>query len=187
MIKLKKENSIISVTSPYNADFIKRAKQIGGKWNSRQKTWDIPEEAEKELRQILAEIYGWLEGGSDKKIEIEFNAEDFEAFENIKIGTVVAATRFSRDTQVKVASGFRVTKGEFKNSGGSAKYPAPEADGIVMKGSIPLFVYDHLSKEERAKIKVQADDIKSALETEKETLLKRLAEIEKELKKYEGE
>ena len=167
MIKLKKENSIISVTSPYNADFIKRAKQIGGKWNSRQKTWDIPEEAEKELRQIL-----------------------FEAFENIKIGTVVAedaATRFSRDTQVKVASGFRVTKGEFKNSGGSAKYPAPEADGIVMKGSIPLFVYDHLSKEERAKIKVQADDIKSALETEKETLLKRLAEIEKELKKYEGE
>ena len=48
MIKIEVENGRANIYTPYNPDFVRKIKGVGGsKWNSSEKYWSIPEDAEK--------------------------------------------------------------------------------------------------------------------------------------------
>jgi hypothetical protein len=53
---------VITVTATYyNEDFIKKAKALGGFWNESEKDWEFPMDKEKEVKELVLEIYGDFE------------------------------------------------------------------------------------------------------------------------------
>ena len=81
-------------------------------------------------------------------------------------------------------------EGEFDKSGGSVKYPAVfdrgEGYNVILRSTIFKKEYDKLSEDEKSKLTIiRRQDKKERLLNEKEIILKRLSEIEDELKKCE--
>lgn len=59
--KIEKTPEGIVVTAPYNADFVKMARKVGGKWDQSEKTWTFPEERHKLVIKMCDHCF------SDKK------------------------------------------------------------------------------------------------------------------------
>lgn len=185
-IEMKKENGIISVTSPFDRGFIGEVKTIGGKWNAGQKTWDVPEENEEMLKELLTRCYGWADDDAEI-ITIEYCTDDFYD-DVISIGSIKMVDRRFRDGDVSYYNDTIVLSGGFPSSGGSAKHPAAEPkDGTILRSKISRKAFDQLSEEEQKKITIVKEaSKKERLEAEKAKLIARLAEIEKELEGMEG-
>ena len=59
MMKIEVMNGKANVYTPYNPDFVKKVKGIGGaKWNGSEKCWEIPETAIEAARAIMCEVFG---------------------------------------------------------------------------------------------------------------------------------
>ena len=57
----------IQVTSPYNADFVKQARKLGGRWIKDVKRWAFPAAKADAVREALVEYYGGEEKPPEKK------------------------------------------------------------------------------------------------------------------------
>lgn len=55
------DDDTIQVGSPYDEDWIERAKELGGRWNKDDRTWDFDssqrEEVEKELKLFFPRAF----------------------------------------------------------------------------------------------------------------------------------
>jgi hypothetical protein len=118
-----------------------------------------------------------------KKIDVKFRAIDFSNGD-VYIGSVCVATRKSRDWDPIINDDFYVIGGKgFYERGGSAKYPCADPyEDTIMRGKLPVSIYDKLDDEDKAKLTIIDDSKREALLDEKERLVARLAEIEEELK-----
>ncbi len=184
-VKLIREDGIIRVSSPYDNRFVKKVKEIGGKWNAAAKTWDVSEEVEERLKIILTKYYGYVESEADL-IKVRYKAEDFNNnhTDDIRISSLVTVMRNSRDREVIFDHNTIVLQGGFPSRGGSAKYPRPEPySDTILQSIIPKSVYDGLSDIEKSKIEViDQKTEKEKLLAEREILLNRLAQIDEKLK-----
>lgn len=60
MIKIEVKNGLANVYTPYNPDFVKKIKGIGGAtWDCSKKCWTIPETAIRAAREIMTDVYGY--------------------------------------------------------------------------------------------------------------------------------
>lgn len=188
LIKTEVIEGRIFITSPYNADFIAKVKNIGGRWNAASKQWSVPEENSDLLNDLLNEIFGTaVAGSSGEKIKVRYKASDFEPikFTDIRIGNAVMVSRRLRDNPVTFNHATIVASGKgFPSSGGSNGYPKPAPfEDTILQSELPVEIYNALEAEDKEKLTVvdsEADRTQS-LENEKAKLLARLAEIEKEL------
>lgn len=180
MIKLNGENGKLEITCPYNRAFIDQIKGIGGKWDGNKKVWIVAEDQKGEAEEILHAVYNYEPAA--KEIKVKYYADHFAKDGSVIIGSFVAAKRFSRDSRVVLYNTI-VLEGTLKDSGGSAKYPEICADDdVIFQTTIPEYVYTALSEEDKERIEIVPEkDPKEELLREKETLLARLAQIEKEL------
>ena len=55
MVKIINENGLMKVSAPYNADFVARARQMGGKW--AESTWQFDARDEEVVNSALVEVY----------------------------------------------------------------------------------------------------------------------------------
>lgn len=174
------ENKEIKVESPYNKDFIARAKQIQGKWSSPY--WVFPEENRDEVKELLIECYGECgQLGEVDTVTIELNLDtyrDERPDSRLKLGSMVLLERKNRDRQPIFAENVILVTGGFKRSGGSWKSPrvAPEEGTVLRVKGVPVTVY---SKFKDSKGVTLVSDIdKEALMREREKLVERIAEID---------
>ena len=68
-MKIKISEGKANIFTPYNAEFVKRIKSIGGaKWNAGDKCWTVPAEAVDAARDIMMDVYGETDipDGSEK-------------------------------------------------------------------------------------------------------------------------
>ena len=176
------ENGTISVVSAYNGAWVARAKELGGKWNGNASAWQFPETIEDLVRDALMDIYG-EDGKPTEKVTIDIKLDTEDDIEqSLVIAGVEFLTRRDRDSAVGVRNGAIIVKGSFKKSGGSLQYPrigCPTSE-TVLRVQIPKTKLDSVGFDYT---EVHAEPIdRTALEAEKEALLKRLAEIEELLK-----
>jgi len=61
--KLPKETYLLPET-PYNAEFIERIKELGGRWSRWIKRWEVPSEAAEQAKALVAEFF------PDKKYQV---------------------------------------------------------------------------------------------------------------------
>lgn len=87
-----KDNKIF-VKSPYNEDFVRRARNLSGRWDGRY--WVFPKAVESELKKALLRIYG--ENGEKVArftVDIAIPSELYKAKQYYALGRFIVARRY---------------------------------------------------------------------------------------------
>lgn len=175
----------IAVHAPFNPDFVKGAKRLGGKWNGDTKAWLFDVRDRGRVEDLLATCYGYSVAASGELATVrivldEDNAGDKEVY---FAGRSICSRRY-RDVPVKTADNVVVIDGEFPASAGSMRYPA------VIRGSRTVTIevrdvpVEALAAEKELRFeRIDADTQaqREALIAERERLIARLAEIDEAL------
>lgn len=126
-VKITKTENGISVASPYNSEFIAKAKQNGGRWNPAKKTWDFASDREARLNELLFKIYDFDMTGDIARYDVLININEYMTVHDfdLEINGKVVAHRNGRDGDVLFNGVYEacLEAGEFESRGGSVKYP----------------------------------------------------------------
>lgn len=178
---VKKDNGNIFVKSKYNTLFVKKARFLGGSWDRESSAWSFPDSRESLVKELLREIYG-TEGEEEPAIvtvQIDMDLFYDTLDSEIYLGGFPLASRRFRDADVKLAPWAYLVNGEFCPSGGSRNNPCVTWEtGTVVKADVPAATYE-LEKGKEG-ITLCTVDIES-LQKERESLIKRVAEIDQML------
>lgn len=188
MIKVEKIDNKLAITSPYNENFIQRMRKLNGKFDKDTKAWLVDDDLQEQVNKALLVCYNYDATGTMDEITIEYKAADFydEESGKVKIGGKSTVYRENRGSEVDLIK-TAIVKGQFPRRGGSTKYPAvfdkdKERANVILRTKIFDYYYEKLSGEQKAKITVVNElSKKDKLLKEKEALIQRLEEIEKEL------
>lgn len=123
-VSITEENGKLYVESPYNPDYVKRAKNLGGRWNADRRCWVFDARAEADVRALLADTYGTTgEEGEEEDlvtVEIELLGNWYGARSSLFYAGRPIARAFGRDSGAKLGEGVMVLDGDV-TSGGSMK------------------------------------------------------------------
>lgn len=197
------ENGKLYVSSDYNAEWVKRAKLIGGKWDGSRKCWRFGVDDAGTVSDALLDIFG--DDGSDepaKVADIFVRVDKLYDDTEITICGVPICRRMQRDDPVRMADGVVLVRGAFGESGGSAKHPRVCAmeDTVVKIKNVPERLIDKMLRDDKIKDAIEhvehdhpvqpeepeePDTLKRVdqLRKERDELVKRIAEIDEEISK----
>lgn len=184
-MEIKIENGLAEIYTPYNPEFVKKIKGIGGaKWNGSKKCWTIPENAVDAAREIMQQVYGCSDISENETISLRLkfdNRISADKQDIVMFGKILAHAT-GRNSGAKVGEDVAYTSGG-ATSGGSVK----NWESVVKEGSIVTLSNVNKNLYEKYKdaydggitIEVISEEkSKKSLLEEKERLLKRLAEID---------
>lgn len=142
-IKIERENGRVYVSSPKDKAFIYDVKRIGGKWDPDRKQWSVRQDRENELRDLIAEDYGWDER-ENEYVVVKYEASTISGYNDTdRLGNIAIASREKRDEPVELSDNTIILKGEFPESSPSNKYPMVDADiNMEFATILPKKVYD---------------------------------------------
>lgn len=58
IVRVKDVASRIQVAAPFNQEFVKGAKELGGRWRYRSGVWSFPGYQRSKLNELLERVYG---------------------------------------------------------------------------------------------------------------------------------
>lgn len=192
-IKVEIENEKANVYTPYNSDFVKAIKGIGGaRWNRDKRAWSIPAESVNVAREIMERIYGESDITTGKMITLRIKAkESMDAWhDGIYAFGVSLAHASGRDSGARVGENAMLVEGSIDSSGSAKNWTTYVSEGTVFQITVPESKYE-ACKEEEAEwweitvLQQNKDGKKASLIQEREKLLARLKEIEEELAEME--
>ena len=179
------------IFTPYNAEFVKRIKGIGGaKWNGAERYWTVPAEAVDSARDIMMDVYGETDipDGSEKlKLRITALVDIEELRAPVSYFGKNLASASGRDSGARVGDGVILESGTITSSGSMKNWTSMiRRDAVMILTDVPETLYqrdknattpwgDTLFSVEVLKNSVD----KEKLEAEKAELLARIAEIDR--------
>lgn len=188
MMKITIDGDKAYLSTPYNADFVKRIRNVSGaKWDPTRIAWRIDAAAVDDARAIMRDVYGEDDQTSGKKVKVKlhFSRRTYAYRGSVTIYGKTLSKASSRDSGAW--SGEDVSFiAEAPESGGSMKNWAsvvPEG-AIVILHNVPESMLDQALPEGVTMEIMDAGIDRDALTAEKSRLLARIAEIDKLL---EGE
>lgn len=180
----------IKVESPYNPVFIRKARQIQGRWDKPY--WIFPLKNKEYVINVLLDAYGdcgKLSDGDIPCVDVIIDMDKYPCGCYLKIDTLIVAERPSRDADVILSPKALVMQGGFEKSGGSVKNPCIDAlNGTIIKvENIPLVIAERVKYLDGITI-INRDENKDKnnrefLLEEREKLVKRIKEIDTLLNK----
>ena len=185
-IAIEQEQALLY--TPYNPDFVRRVKTIGGaRWDAKNRAWRIPVEAVDQARQIMREVYGECDLPEDIKrvtVKLTFGKDVIVEHGPIIIYGKQIASASSRDSGARVGQDVVFLEGE-PGSGGSRNNwnTYIDAGSVVRVNNVPETMLSE-TLPDGATYEIMSDSAmpsREALLAEKERLLSRLKEIEKML------
>lgn len=191
-ISIKTAGGALECRSPYNAIFVERARNLGGKF--RGGAWYFDARDESRVREVCREVYGSDGLTSDTiTLRIEWTESRAETCGPLTVSGRTIATAFGRDSGAKLGDGVVVLAGGF-DSGGSVKnwQTKVSAGTIALVRDFPRSLADKLSSNKYQSriysIEPESPPVdRAALESERARLLARIAEIDalNEVKDYD--
>lgn len=182
---IKIEEGKVKVQSEYNKEFIRKAHELQGKWESPY--WTFPEENEELVRNALFDVYG-EDGRIHKNVTIDIDLDNFSYDREIKLGNIVIVKRDWRDSPVTINKNVVVIKGGFCGRGGSRSTPrvTHEEGTVIRVRDLPEEIYEKIKDLEGITLidaNKECDEKakRAALEREREEIIRRLEEINKQL------
>ena len=186
-IKIKDQAAL--VYTPYNADFVKKIKAIGGaRWDGESKAWKVPANTVAEVRAIMMDVYG----ETDEPVECEkvnvrltFESSIHGWHAPVTILGKTIASAWGRDSGARVGDDVSFVEGN-PTSGGSVKNwttVIPEGSICVLHDVPKAMVKDeNVPDGVRYEIEDRSAEVqRNALIQERERLLRRIAEIDAQL------
>lgn len=133
MVEVKKTSTQITVKSPYNNEFVEKARLLGGRWNDQNKTWVFDIRDEERVKNLLMEVYG--DDGFKKDtctVRVIFREREIATRKPITVFGRVVARAFGRDSRAVLGDGVVLLEAEmgYRPLGVRGK-PRPE-------GNLPL-------------------------------------------------
>ena len=181
------EDGQLAVKTPYNKQYIAEIKAQDGWWNSLEKAWIVDRDKKEIVKKIIKNIYEVDMDSFDpeEEVKIKYRAYDFYKWSRIKVGGVTMAARYERDDPVRLYFDTYVVEGGFPESGGNSRTPDVDADsGTILVSTIPLGLYNALTKEEKEKI-IEVEEVDNTPKTVREYrsyLDDKIERMEKEIK-----
>ena len=184
-MKITTNNGVANIYTPYNADFVAKIKNIGGrKWNAAEKCWTIPESEIETARKYMTEVFGetdQADEGERISVRIRFNKDTEEERKGITIFGKEIAKAWGRDSGARPGEDATVESGTITSGGSRNHWTTKIEEGTVIKlRNIPEAALQIESVYDITVERIEDAPIdRTALEQEKEKLLARLEEIEK--------
>lgn len=195
-MEIKREGEKAYIYTPYNADFVKKIKTIGGaRWSPSRTAWSIPAASIDRCREIMMEIYGESDISSSEKVDVKVTVirEYAEEGRPITLAGIPICRAFSRDSGAIMSDGCDLISGKIGSGGSRAHW-----DTYIDKDSV--FIMHGISKQVAKNIIENASNDSypwytaeilesspvmdvDALREERERLEKRIAEIDAILNK----
>lgn len=144
-VQVETKDGTLWVKSPYNPEFVRNARTLGGKWSPPTAKWQFDPRTEERLRTILKSVYGTDQEeypGVTVKLDAKlWYPEDLvgNAADCYFAGRLILS-RKSRDGRVILGEGVILTDGAFPSSGGSVRNPRLSLEESA--GNIFLEIYD---------------------------------------------
>lgn len=183
-VNITRSGNEISVSSPFNPAFVRRAKYLGGKWNAETKVWTFDARDEEDVRALCLDIYG-IDGSPVKLVDVRvtYNYSECSDRDAIYFCGREIARAWGRDSGAKLGNGVKLVKGKV-HSGGSVKNWAT----IIEKGTVLVIrdVPEPIALRECGKNDLRLVEILpstpvvdiAALKVERDKLVARIAEID---------
>lgn len=161
-IKILKSREKVSAETPYSKVYIKRVKEIGARWDAKDKVWSVPADKEQELRQIILDVYGWEEQSDKETLKIRLDGRYYETRQGvIVIGDILIAKRWRRYGGVTLYNDAELIEGDFGWDGKSNMRPrvigADTTDTITIEIDLSRYDYDRLGLKSEAHISIVKD------------------------------
>ena len=185
LISITRSGSDISVASPFHPAFVRRAKELGGKWDAAAKVWTFDARDEDDVRALCCEVYG-TDGSPVKLVDVRITYRHAASGDRSAIyscGREIARA-WGRDSGAKLGEGVKLVEGRVR-SGGSAK----NWETVIDAGSVlvlrdvpePIALRRVCDKEDRL-VEILPSAAATvdvpALQAEREKLVARMAEID---------
>ncbi len=123
----------VHVNSPYNADFVRAARDLGGRWSGDDKTWSFDLRNESRVRETCVEYYGTDGEALVDFVTIQVKCSKWATCEEIVACGRTIIRRPRRDSDVRLGDGCQIISGGFLDFGGSMKYPALNSNDAVIE------------------------------------------------------
>lgn len=178
------------VACDYNTEFVKRAKQMHGKWCAASKQWAFDPDIAGEVSDVLLDIYG--DDGSEPaaKVNLIVRVDLLPDGQSISCGGVPVCYRPLRDADVRASENAIIIAGGFPSSGGSAKNPRcnPQEGTVAKLRDVPITLVHKMLQDDDIKdaIEIEKTDDLSNLNAERERLQAELIRIESRLREIEN-
>lgn len=142
-MKITVTDTTISVVSPYDANFVKQAKQINGKWD--KPAWVFPKENENLVRNLCRDIFG-TDGTPEVTETILVNLAYVNTDDRLMVGPIEVLRKWDRDVAPKVGEGCTVVQGSLRSSGGSRNNPriTHSDDCVIRVKNVPQSLANQL-------------------------------------------
>ena len=181
------ENGNISIVTPYNREFVNRIKQLGGRWNASDKAWEIDERSIEAVRKVMREVYG-QDDRPQELVDVRVTVGKSRLYADrgpVTLFGKIVASAFGRDSGARVGEGVAILSGGVESGGSRNNWKTvvlPES--VIMIYDVPkLAVKERIDWDDQIGTfeVVEKEDPHAALRAEREALLARLAEINREL------
>lgn len=163
--------------------FVRKARALHGTWN--RPAWEFDVSMKDAVRKALMDCYG--DDGMGKNVKVRIDLDTCDLVQHMGNSIYLAekcliATRFYRDSEVKLPDEVFCVNGCFCNRGGSMKHPCVTWEhGTVAEMTIPQNVYEECKDDPGVTLVEITDTKRAALEEERKRLMQRIVEIDKEL------
>lgn len=184
MMKIDVKNGIANVYTPYNPDFVKAIKGVGGaKWNGSEKYWSIPETAVEVAREIMIDVYGYSDVKENETISLKvtFNEDVSEYRKDVVLFGKILAHAYGRDSGARIGDDVAYISGG-ATSGGSAKnwYSIVKEGSVIVLSNVNKNIYENAEMQYDVTVEIlETKNNRNQLLDEKKRLLKRIEEIDK--------
>ncbi len=189
-IKLEKIDSKIKVTSPYNREFVQRARNLKGKWEDG--AWWFDDSILDYVREALTDIYGTSgEAPYEKCSLIITNYSEKRFREPVVLFGRTIARAYGRDSGANLGDDIIFISGTYR-SGGSVKNWQTVIDNATFEiKDFPLRMCEREEIKEAiqegwCEIKQREKRNKQEIENEIKELMTRVDALKKELHHYKG-
>jgi len=186
-MKITRNDTIISVQSPYNPEIPKAAKNIGGNWNGTEWCFDIRDESR--VEEVYRNIYGeWDTDTDENTVTVQITATDdiFTSKCGVFFGGRQIAWATGWDSGASLGNGVICIDGGAYSGGSVKNWKTCIDEGSVFEiKDFPVCKVDSIDEDWEIKILGDVNIDKALLEDEKSKLMNRLHEIEKLLNSFE--
>lgn len=148
-VKIQINDEKVLVSSPYNKEFVSRARELGGKWQNNQ--WNFDARDEDRVRQLCLDVYGTdgspmptttMRISLDEAMKLRINSDS-----ELIVGPITVLRKFDRDSKPALGPGCIVIEGGLESYGGSRNHPriTYKAGTVLEVREVPRVIANQLA------------------------------------------